>query len=176
MTSAQLVISVDGYRPSDPGGPPHSITFRGNPVALQAETEFYLSLRHQYRVLERSAHRDWKVSTAEYSYTLEDGDRRRIFGYHWHPGDRSRVHYPHLHIYRDAVSRNSLEIGGLSLDHNALRPDVNDAHFPTHRMTIEGMLLLLCAQFGVRPLRVSANELESFFRDGLRAFEEDRTW
>src|SRR6266571_2935526 len=62
ITNAQLTISRGGYQQSGPGGAPHSIAFREEPIPLLGLTRLYLSMRHQYRVLRRERQRDWKVT------------------------------------------------------------------------------------------------------------------
>jgi hypothetical protein len=63
------------------------------------------------------------------------------------------VTFPHLHISHGAVRAETLEQAGLSIAHNALRPDLSGAHLPTRSIPLHDVLWLAIAHFGARPRR-----------------------
>lgn len=115
------------------------------------------------------------MRTAEYYYGIEDVDGREVFAYHWHPLVTPQVLFPHLHVYKGAIGRASLERGDLPLTHNALRTDLNEAHLPTRRVALEDVLRLLLEQFDVEA-RCDRTEWDKRLRETRRSFVEDRSW
>src|ERR1035441_102287 len=79
---------------------PHTVFVGdGLPVALGGPGLLKLRLVHHYRIAEVPDERGpWKVSTAGYFYALDDSRDREIIAYHWHPGGRSPIRFPHLHV------------------------------------------------------------------------------
>jgi hypothetical protein len=98
----------------------------------------FLSFLHYYRIVEDAGPRGpWRVITTAYYYALEDADLQEIIAFHWHPNQRSPVHYPHLHLG-----------AGAKIGH----PLLQNAHIPTGPITIEDVLRLAITDLGVEPL------------------------
>jgi hypothetical protein len=72
------------------------------------------------------------------SSALDDADGREVLSFQWHPGGRSPVTWPHLHLGAGA------EVG---------RAELTSAHLPTGRVAIEEVLGLAISELGVEPLR-----------------------
>jgi hypothetical protein len=90
--------------------------------------------------------------------TFEDGDGREVFGYHWHPLSRSPVSFPHLHLEAGAM------LGRAELEH---------AHFPTERVSVEEFLGLVIEAFDVRTRR---RDWRAVLQQTQAAFSKWRTW
>src|SRR5207244_1642370 len=118
------------------------------------------------------AHGRWKVQTAAYYYGFDDVHGREVIAYHWHPEEVPAVPFPHVHLGHGAVHAESLRVG-LPLSHNALRPDLWDAHLPTGRIALEQVLRIAIDHFMVAPLRSDWREV---FDRRLADFSKDRTW
>jgi hypothetical protein len=100
----------------------------------------------------------WKVSTAEYNYTLRLQDRRVLIAYHWHPGEQFRVRTPHLHI-----------------GPGALLPDtaLHRTHVPTGRVAIEDVIRFAINELGVEPER---EDWRQILDETQGRYEKWRTW
>jgi hypothetical protein len=81
-----------------------------------------------------------------------------VFSYQWHPGGRSPVTWPHLHLGAGA------EVG---------RTELASAHLPTGRVSIEEVLRLAITELGVEPLRDDWREV---LERTQAAYETWRTW
>lgn len=104
----------------------------GNHVALGVASKFSLEYQQNYLVAESG------VETIGYIYTVLDDRSQQVLNYHWHPGGRSRIVTPHLHLKQGA--RVSLA-------------EVRDAHLPTGQVTLSAFLEFLIHDFNVVPLR-----------------------
>lgn len=132
----------------------------GAPVLVRAgDRRLGLSSFFAYRVEEAEGERGpWKVRITAYYHALETEDGREIVAYHWHPKQGSAYNLPHLHI----------ETGiGASLG------DVHKYHFPTGRVSLEDVLRLAIAEFGVEPERT---DWEEVLGQTQAAYEAWRTW
>jgi hypothetical protein len=100
-----------------------------------------LNIRHTFVLVHdasREARYRWLARTTGYLYALEAADGREILAYHWHPGGRSPVTTPHLHLGAAA---------------GTLRRELEKAHLATGFVTPVALLTLLIEQFAVRPRR-----------------------
>jgi hypothetical protein len=154
----EILLVGGGYQPAPT---PHVLTLSHSPAILGRDRRLALKLIQQYRIIEHGGPRGpWRVAIAAYYYTVEDAREpgHEIFAYHWHPHERTAIHYPHFHLYQGA--------GDIS-------DTVRKAHFPTGRMAVEDVLRLLITQFEVIPLR---DDWQSVLDRTSAAYEEWRTW
>ncbi len=123
VTDAQLIVSSSG-KPGDL----EALTLSAEPLALRSWVPggLHLRLRQQFRLVQEGQS-SWHVSTAAYSYRLDDGAGGELAAWHWHP--TSRVDYPHVHV--------------------AAGPIGGRVHLPTGRVSIESVLRLLLTDLGV---------------------------
>ena len=80
-------------------GSEHALTL-GVPEAVKLPgANIALSIRAYARVVEREdGAAPGRVELAYYFHTLQDAQGREIITYHWHPGGRSSIDFPHLHL------------------------------------------------------------------------------
>ncbi len=133
----QSVLRERGHR----YGPDQSrlLGFEGGSVRLKG-TDLRLSVRISYRLVETPGERlPWTAEIVAYHYGFDDQDGKEILAYHWHPD--GRVTEPHLHLGAGAVD-------------GRLRPDLAGAHLPTRDITLQDVLRLAIAEFGVGSLRL----------------------
>lgn len=118
-----------------------------------------VEVRQQYRVIESAkGHEPWKVTTVAYYYTIRESGGPEIISYQWHPGQRSAITYPHLHL------------GARAGD---LRSELAGSHLPTGRVALEDFVRLLIEHFGIGPRR---EDWEEALRKSRAEFEQDRSW
>jgi hypothetical protein len=118
-----------------------------------------IRIAQQYSIVQAEGDRGpLKVQTVAYMYTLEDAEGREVFGYHWHPASRSPASFPHLHLEAGAM------IG---------RAELERAHFPTGRVSVEEFLRLVIETFDVRTLR---RDWRAVLQQTQAAFGRWRTW
>jgi hypothetical protein len=103
-----------------------------------------LSVQVFARVSEQAGQAPWTVSTFGYSYALREPEGPEIIAYHWHPGRRSPIDFPHLHLGAGA---------GIG------REELQKAHIPTGRVELEDVLLMAIREFGVRSRRDDWQEI-----------------
>lgn len=153
--SAHLwAFGSDGH---SPGGDHAMVPDLSRPVDLAGERPLKFRCLFAYRVEEAEGERGpWKVTTVAYYHTLEDGTGREIVAYHWHPG--TPPDFPHLHI----GPGTGADIGG-----------INKYHFPTGRVSLEGVLRLAIEEFGVTPARA---DWKTVLRSTEARYEAYRTW
>jgi len=106
---------------------------RGIPARLTAATPLSLAVILYYVV--ESAAQTWRVRTTAYFYALHD-DRHEILAYHWHPETSPGTAFPHLHLEAGA------QIG---------RVEMQRAHLPTGRITLEDVIEMMIRDFAVTP-------------------------
>jgi hypothetical protein len=157
-------------RGRDPSLPLHRLALNdGVPALLPGPARVRLGVTEQYRIEPAEEGSGWRIRTVHYSYGIHDSDRREIVIYHWHP--LGAVTHPHVHIGHGAVPTSLLMQAGLGIAANALRPDLARAHLPTGPVSIEDVLRLAIADFGVRPRRADWETVlrqTSAMRVGLR--------
>jgi len=142
-----------------PNEQPHVITINdGDPTPLLCDSNIHLSFRMFYQIVEDETERGpWKATVSGYYYSLDDGDQKEIFAYHWHP-TIGPIHFPHLHIEQGS---------------GAKRPELFRAHLPTGRIALEDMILCTIHDFHVQPLRDDWNDILS---NNANRFRTWRTW
>lgn len=114
-----------------PNAGPYALVVGGK-CSLMRDPSLALDIRMQYRIVEASGDRGpYKVTITAYMYIVDDHRGREVFSYHWQP-DGPKVKFPHLHVEHPAFKK---------------------AHFPTRRISLEEVLTLLIADFGVQPLK-----------------------
>lgn len=144
----------DGYS----HGRTHAMVPDANqPISLAGDRPLRLRCLFAYRVEEAEGERGpWKVTTEAYYHTLEDEAGREIIAYHWHPD--SPPAFPHLHI----GPGTGADVGG-----------INKYHFPTGRVSLEGVLRLAIEEFGATPARA---DWRTVLRETEARYEAWRTW
>jgi hypothetical protein len=170
ITNAQptALYPPNSLRPEEAEGRTFPLTLAdGGPVLLHVDHGYprlalsvgqIFSLRHVPQDPERGP---WKVHTEAYRYTLHDAEERDLWAYHYHPRGESDITWPHFHVYAATD----------------IRADLAESHYPTGRMAVEEVLLLLLdrrqGRYGIRALR---DDWMSVLTRGLRTFERYRTW
>ena len=105
----------------------------GRRVRLARPNELQFELTHTFSVAPHpNARRHWTADSHGYIYDLHDAEGERLLAYHWHPEGRSRVTWPHLHLY--GVIRAI---------------DFGRKHLPTRRVTLDDVVHLLRHEFDV---------------------------
>lgn len=150
------LIGTNGYRP----GEDHTLVPKtGDPVRLRGQNELDLVSQIWYRVNATEGDRGpWKVETLAYSHGLETADAQEVIAYQWHPGQGSRITYPHMHLG-----------SGIGADLGILEK----VHIPTGRVALEDVLRFAITELGVEPQRDDWEETLTGTQD---KFEEWRTW
>jgi hypothetical protein len=85
----------------------------------------------------------YDITVASYLYRILDREQREILAFHWHPAGLSNVVDPHLHL---SSRLNTIEMGR---DQEPL--PLADMHIPTGFVTLEDVVRLHVAVFGVAP-------------------------
>lgn len=117
-----------------------------------------LSILQTYRLVKAEGERGpLKATTRAYAYILENADGRELVAFHWHPGGRSSVERPHMHLG-----------AGCGVD-----GPLTKVHFPTGRVSVEDFLWLAIHGFGAEPQRDDWEDVLTQSRD---AFQTWRTW
>lgn len=88
---------------------------------------------------------DYRVQTVSYEYQALSREEHEILAFHWHPIGLSDVTDPHLHI---SSRLNPIEMGR---DQDLL--PLAEMRLPTGFVTLEDVVRLLIAEFGIRPRR-----------------------
>ncbi len=150
VTDAQLYAA--------PSGEPEALALSENPLLLNSTVlpTVRLQLRQQYRLVHNTTavrtEERWHVSTTAYQYRL-DGERGEVLSWHWHPA--AGVSYPHVHVSGD------------------VSPLTRRMHLPTGRVSIESVLRLLLAEWGVPPRR---DDWSQVLGEAESGFLEHRRW
>ncbi|HXA52717.1 MAG TPA: hypothetical protein VNV86_20515 [Candidatus Acidoferrum sp.] len=159
-TLACVTDAIVGYNggvyPSDSK---HTLCFVNSPVGRLFGTELSLFFSQNYSLQQASGgDQEWKVRTEGYIYRLDDENGSEIISFHWHPY-RDLVKYPHLHLKRkgSGITRSELE----------------QAHIPTGRLSIEAIVLFLEREFSVKPRGADWRER---VEQNLEIFERNRSW
>lgn len=162
MCQAVVTVSKGGYGPSTGV---HAVTAnRGEPILLNTTSapmkRLGLTVGMWYEIVEQSGTRRanrWRVRTSAYEYSLVDDKYQEVAAFHWHPGGRSLVGWPHLHI-------------GSALSYSTY---LTDAHLPTGRVAFEQVVRLLIEDLGVGPRRA---DWERTLDAAYQLFLQNRTW
>jgi hypothetical protein len=131
------VLSVSGgYYPA---AEPHALLMADGRAVRIEGSQYAARVIQHYRIVEEPGPRGpWRVSTAAYSYTLEEYGAQEIIAFHWHPHGRSAVTTPHMHLGASA-----------KVGHEALAA----AHVPTGRVALEDFVRLILHDFRVNSRR-----------------------
>ena len=124
----------------------------GSPVKLKTVNgvDIRLTLSMGFKVVAVSDELgQWKVHTISYNYQISNGNSE-ILSYHWHPDAHPQIWFPHLHM----------------------KGKHSKTHLPTGRVSIEEVIRLLIAEFGVK----AKGDWEHILLKAQRTFEKDRTW
>lgn len=117
-------LNVDGYRPSGRQANLYTADLNGGlPVPFGRGSGLHLVVVINYRIVEDVPNADlWIVRIAKYEYAIVDREEQEILAYHWHPGTRGSVPWPHLHLGSVALSdqykhlrKTHVRIGPVSL-------------------------------------------------------------
>ena len=148
VTDAILWVSPGGFRL----GGPHWIAFQsGAPVRLLGPAHLALIVE-QYYHLTPTDDSGGSVRIGGYLYAFDDMAGREILAYHLH-SEVGGAGFPHLHVGHGIVRAEVLERAGLSIAHNALRPEVAGAHLPTAIVSLIDVLRAAIEELGVQPQR-----------------------
>lgn len=99
------------------------------------------------------------MSTTAYYYELQTEAGVEIISFHWHPGQRSLVTFPHLHIGSGAGVK--------------ILQGFRTAHLPTPRTLLEDFLWILLKDFDVQPERADSRKV---LQEGRAHFKAESTW
>jgi hypothetical protein len=138
--SVILVGSMQGYRP----GSEHRLVLGPEEAVRLPGADLSLSVQVFARVSEQAGQALWRVSPFGYYYALRESGGPEIVAYPWHPGRRSTIAFPHLHLGTGS---------GVS------REELHKAHIPTGHVELEDVLLMAIREFGVRPKRDDWEEI-----------------
>lgn len=131
LTSAHTTVS--GYHAGDH---PHRLLLaRGDAARLQAEPGLTLLVTEQYEVRQSTA--GWHVEIVGYLYAIGH-EGRELVSYHWHPGGKSQITQPHMHVAAN------VQLGDRWL---------GKVHLPTGMVGLEQVVTLAIVELGVEPLR-----------------------
>lgn len=133
----------------------HSVTLnRGDPVSFRVlDRRISLEASIKFTVIEQETDvyghpvgtsDRYKVSTRGYKYTVRAGDDEEQIAWHWHPGGKSDVEFPHAHIGTAALKPEAL----------MTRKD----HIRTGRMSFESVVFNML-QWGVVPRNLNYDEI-----------------
>jgi len=87
--------------------------------------------------------RRYRVVMIGYRYGILDQQQREIIAFHWHPGRRSHVHDPHLHVGSAIANPDSSDFGR----------SFSRLHIPTGQMELARVVRMLITEFDVIPNR-----------------------
>lgn len=169
MTPQRLFAQPEGYEPDVL----YAVAFghTAEPVPLPAKaggaSGLLLDLRHQYAIV-HDALADpavsWRVSTRAYEYRLLDSGFTELLVYHWQPNSiAGGPKYPHLHVSAALSVQTAF----------ATRQPfpLDSRHLPTGRVSLEAIIRLLIAEFGVayrhRDWVTRLNRTETVFRQEM---------
>lgn len=115
-------------------------------VSGQRLEPVYFGVAHRYRIIRdpSDAMSDlYRVIAGGYQYTISNHHQREVITYHWHPGQRSREHGPHVHIGSAVIDSDSSDIG----------KTFSRFHIPTGYISIAQVVRLMLTDFNVVPNR-----------------------
>lgn len=86
----------------------------------------------------RSGNGRYRATTRGYKYSVKTSDDEDVFDYHWHPEGESSYADPHMHL------------GSVQVDQEEVAAKCK--HWPSGRVTFEGIIRQLITEFGVQYL------------------------
>lgn len=133
---------------------------RQESVSGQRLESVYLLVHQRYGVatVPGGDPRQYRVITQGYNYVIRNRRQREIVAFHWHPGERSHEHDPHVHIGSVVIDANSSDMGKA----------FSRFHIPTGHISVAQVVRLLLTDFNVVPNR---QDWEAIL-DGLRLTNE----
>ncbi len=125
--------------------------------------QFKLVVIIKYRIVKESGFRGpWATRIGKYEYSVLDKDDREILAFHWHPGQRNTVSWPHLHM------GNAILVGTYGFLHKA--------HIRTERIALEDVVRLAIEEFGISPVPQHVDNWDRTLDQRRKEFERLRTW
>lgn len=137
-------------------GPPYTMALSNmDPVSLKGPFPLRLTVGQIVRIVRTDESDDprgpFQMRTVQYLYAFSTPQGQEILSFHWTPEaiGANVVTTPHLHI-------GSV----IAVGQTALRPgDLHKAHIPTGSVSVEAVVRLAIAEFGVEPLRPNWEEV-----------------
>lgn len=139
MARAKICLSHDGRTRL---GQIHALTLNSNvPIALKCEKpRLLLKIGMRYQIVhteDRPERGLYRVSTRGYMYEMQTASGELVWSYHWHPD--SRIANPHAHLGHTQLASDAV----LSYK----------AHYPTGRVSLESVIRICIAEYGVSAMR-----------------------
>lgn len=106
----------------------------------------YFLIAYRYRLIRDSDDAvpgKYQILPIGYEYMIGNHQQREILVFHWHPGQRSHEHDPHVHIGSAIIDAGSSDIG----------KTFSRFHIPTGHISITQVVRLLLTDFNVVPNR-----------------------
>lgn len=119
------------------------------PVSLPANaggsSGLLLDVRHQYAIVldgTVGSSPSWRVSSRAYEYRILDHQAEELLVYHWQPNSiAGGPNFPHLHVSATLSAQTAF---------SARQPfRLDSRHLPTGRVSLEAVIRLLIAEFGI---------------------------
>jgi hypothetical protein len=141
--------SLDEYQIAPP---------RGATIPLRHRQSLRLDLSHSFLAVDtrRSGDARWRLTTTSYYYAFQTAEGAELLAYHWHPHVPGR---PETHLHLGPAS------GAVAL--------LREAHLAAGRLSLEEVLLLAIAEFGVEPVH---DGWLAALEAGRDAYREARSW
>lgn len=89
------------------------------------------------------APRTFQAVASGYRYTIDDSSHKEILTFHWHPGQRSHEHEPHLHVGSGVINAGAGDLG----------KTFSSLHIPTEHVALARVVRMLITEFQVMPNR-----------------------
>jgi hypothetical protein len=132
---SRVVLVASGARP--PG--PHALAFPGDggPIRLGADPDLRLLVRLRFLIEQvEPPDRGWIARPTAYQFALIDGPGPELVAFHWHPGGRSPVEFPHVHA---PIRTDNFDLRG--------------RHVPTGLVPLAAVIRFAISELGLAPLR-----------------------
>jgi hypothetical protein len=118
----------------------------------QNRLHFYAAIEYDLVQVDDPDRGPWKVRTRGYWYHVVSDAKTEVLLFHWHPDGKSTEQGPHLHIGSSQLTREAV------ISHKD--------HLPTGRVSLESVIRLVIANYGVVPLRSDWQERLAEVSDG----------
>jgi hypothetical protein len=166
VTTERLLVTPAGYATNTL----YAVTFpKGDPVRLRdvsgAWSDYKLGLQHQYEIVVEtdSVKGDGaRITTVSYEYYIFDSQDSELLAFHWAPGERFQSpDHPHIHVTAPLTIKTD-QFG------TTRQQRLDRIHIPTGRISLESVMRLLIAEFGIKPVFPNwserLNRTEAVFR------------
>jgi hypothetical protein len=152
------ILIADGWKPFEQ---PHTVSFpRGDAVDLRRDPRLRLEVTHSYRLVpDAGSHGKPRVKTIGYGYEIRDAEDRPVLRYDYHPQSRSRITWPHLHLWRAATTPI----------------DFRKCHMPTGRVSLEAVIRFLIIDLDIETT-ASRDDCLALLEKLEEDFDNKRTW